>query len=162
MARPPKHIYKGMTIHHMVRETLIFSYEKNIGKFRYAPIFRRDIKYEPLPQTATKLYDAICSITKEMSWPTMSWTTHIKYLREMVAEHILIPPKGRRKYNEKPYRLSERKLATYLRYLFERGLLSRIEKETPIGRKPYSGLLFMKLYVEVLLTYRQDRPFPFL
>jgi hypothetical protein len=158
MVRPHKHVYDGIIVNHMMKEQIHFSYDKNIGKLGKNPVFRWPIKYYPLTQTPTKLYNAI----KNSPYPRISWKTLVKYLAMLVKEHVLIKyPRVRRRYNETHYRLSEYKLYLYLRYLHSLRLESRFLSQTPFGHRPYARLLLTKLYVQVIRILKtRMRPFP--
>ena len=153
MVRPHKHVYDGIIVNFMVKKQIEYSYDTNIGKFSNDPTFsywfRRDIRYEPLPQTPTKLYDEIDRVRKKKKWPMMSWTTLIKYLGDMVKEHTLIEdPRGHRKNNETWYRLSDYKLYLCLLYLHERP--GKYFNHGKIGGKLYSQLLIIRLLIELI------------
>ena len=158
MVRPHKYAYNGIIVYYMVREQIEYSYDTNIGKFSKDPTFNywfmRDIRYEPLPQTPTKLYAEIDRIGKEEKWPKrMSWKTLVKYLRDMVKEHTLEEyPRGHRKNNETLYRLSEYKLYLCLDYLFW-----QFQSHGRIGEKPYVPLLIKELLIQLLRKERIRR-----
>jgi hypothetical protein len=166
LVRPWKHTYDGIIVNYMVREQILFSYDKNIGHFWVSPIFRRDIKYVPLPQNFTKLCEAIRNTPRKQGGnPTASPNTAVSHLDELVKKHVLIRyPKRCRKCNETLYRLSEYKLAIYLRYIFRLSATSQFpvedrDTDAPFWYRPYASLLIQKLYIE-LIRIEKIRPFP--
>jgi hypothetical protein len=151
MVRPYKYAYVGIIIYYMVKKQIEYSYNTNIEKFSKDSSFKNgfvwDIKYEPLPQIPTKLYAEIDRIRKKKKWPVMSWTTLIKYLRDMVEEHTLIEyPRPDKRNNETFYELSEYTLWRYLKELDNR---QRFLHHGSIGKKPYAALLITKLRLEL-------------
>jgi hypothetical protein len=151
MVRPHKYAYDGIIVYYMVKKQIEYSYDTNIEKFSKDPTFNQgfmwDIKYEPLHQIPTRLYEEIDRIRKKKKWPMMSWATLIKYLGDMVKEHILLEyPRPDKRNNETYYRLSEYTLWCYLKELDNR---QRFLHHGSIGRRPYAALLITKLRLEV-------------
>lgn len=158
MVRPHKHAYDGIIVYYMVKQQIIYTYDKYIGKFSnertFTYWFMRPIEYDPLPQTPTSLYNKIERIRKKNRWPKVSWSTLQKYLKMLVDKHVLIKDsKVKRRYNEKHYRLSDSILHGCLDYLFWHH--TKFD-HGPIGSKPYSNLLIIKLHQE--LNRRRVRP----
>jgi hypothetical protein len=150
MVRPQKYAYKLIIVYYTVKKQIEYSYDTNIGKFSndldFNYHFSRVIKYVPVTVTPTELYDEIERMKKKYRWPKMmSWKTLVKYVKEMVEEHILVEyPKGHTKNNEHHYRLSEYKLYDCITFLQK-----RIIRHGRIGSRIYSRVLLNDLWFEL-------------